>query len=153
MQNNYSSYYFVPSVLKYEKATKCTSDSDVVVGAKYLDLAYLQSIEIRRAQIKKYLAEFFEFENDYDLIDYLAANDEVLQILPHIANYILASLKVDRLTISLLNEDRSWKTLFINVYTKASWEESDRISENIFKVLMDTQPTVFEKVNFNFCQI
>jgi len=118
-----------------------------------IDLGHIYSIELRRNEIKMKLAEYFEPEEDNDVLDFLATNNDVLQTLPFIAKYIWTHTNsVSKLVINLLNESETWKTLFITVYSKSTWEETNSMFEDIFYFLYESRPTVFEKVNFSFCK-
>lgn len=148
--------YFVSSLLSEDKKKEESNKDcpETKKGESFLDFGYMYSIELRRNEIKKRLLEFFEFEDDKDMLDFLASNNDVLQALPQLAKYILTHLNnVKKLSVYLLNENISWETLFINIYSNASWEETDKISREIFNVLFETRPSVFDKMNFNFCQV
>jgi len=149
-------HYFVSSLLS-ESKKKEESKEDCVEVTKvesFLELGNLYSIELRNNEIKKKLSEFFEFEDDNAMLDYLASNNDVFLALPQLARFILTRLNsVNKLSVYLLNENKTWKTLFINIYSNASWEETDSISGELFNILFESRPSVFEKVNFNFCQL
>jgi hypothetical protein len=88
------------------------------------------------------------------MLDYLASNNDVFLALPQLARFILTRLNsVNKLSVYLLNENKTWKTLFINIYSDASWEETDSISGELFNILFESRLSVFEKVNFNFCRL
>jgi len=148
--------YFISSVLSQEKKKEESKENSTenLEGKPFLDSGYLLSIELKRNEIKKKLSEFFEFDDDKFMFDFLASNNDVLQALPHLARYILIHVSnVTKLSVYLLNESTTWKTFFINIYSNASWEETNRISENIFNALFESHQTVFDKINFNFCQV
>jgi hypothetical protein len=153
--NYTSANYFVSSLLSQEKIKESKEDCPKnVEEERFLDFGYMLSIELRRNEIKKKLSEFFEFDDDKSMFDFLASNNDVLQALPHLAKFILTQVSnVTKLQVYLLNENSTWKTLFINIFSNASWEETNRISESIFNALFESRPTVFNKINFNFCQI
>jgi hypothetical protein len=147
--------YFVSSILSEDKKkTESREDCQEVEKEKTtLDFGFLYSIELSRNEIKKKLLEYFEFDEDNVMFDFLESNNDVLQVLPHLARFILTHVSgVKKLTVSLLNESASWKTLFINIYSNASWEETNKISEEIFTFLDESRPTVFNKINFTFYQ-
>lgn len=146
--------YFVSSMLSDEKKKEDFKEysPEVIKMDSVLDYGYMYSIELRRNEIKKKLSEFFVYEDDKAMIDFLSTNNDVLQVLPHLARYIMTHLEeVSKLSVSLLDENPSWKTLFVNIFSNATWSETNILSGQLFNILFES-PSVFEKVNFNFCQ-
>jgi hypothetical protein len=150
-----SSDYIVSSLITEGKEQKKNKEISIEMPQEvaYINTGYQYSIELKRNDIRKKLSEYFEFQDDMDMLDFIASNNDVMQILPYLAKHIITSLSnINKLSIYLLNESKSWKTLFINIYTDASWEETNKFSENLLNSLSEFNPSVFEKVNFNFYQ-
>jgi hypothetical protein len=154
-QYNYTpANYFVSSLLSEEMKQEDIKEKlpEIAKMDNVLEYGYLYSIELRRNEIKRKLSEFFVFDDDKTMLEFLAANNDVLQALPHLAKFIITHLNdVNKLSISLLNENPTWKTLFVNIFSNANWAETNKLSTELFNILFES-PSVFDKVNINFCQ-
>lgn len=111
---------------------------------------YLYSIELNRSKIFKDISENFEFASHHEEIDFLAANQNLLKVLPTIGNYIKNNFDQNsRLTLELLSEEKDWNTLFINIYTSLDWEKSNQFIDTFLDNLFELYPEISTKLNVN----
>jgi hypothetical protein len=141
-----SSFIQVEDVI-YSQNTKNVTPSG---ASTIFDYGYIYSIELKRNEIKKQLQPYFECMGTNDELDFLAENTEILAILPGIGRHILLTLPdVQKLTLELLNEDRDWQTLFINIYSPLSWEDLNSFGDKFLLRLFELYPTISNKININ----
>jgi hypothetical protein len=120
-------------------------------GYALFEYGYIYSIELKRNEVKKQLSAYFDCDGLTEELDFLASNTDLLQILPGIGSFLFKKLENgDKMSLELLNEDKDWQTLFINVHTTLTWEETNAIFEKILDNLFELYPTLATRLNINF---
>ncbi len=140
------------SFIQVENVIYSQNSSDIIPsGASTIfDYGFIYSIELKRNEIKKLLQPYFECVGTNDELDFLAENTEVLALLPGIGRHILSNLpEVQKLTLELLNEDRDWQTLFINIYSPLNWENLNSFGDKFLLRLIELYPKISNKININ----
>lgn len=133
-----------------EKRKKQPTESIKLEEENVLEFGYLYSVVLKRAEVSKVLSSCFTFENSTDVIDFLAINMDVLQLLPNIVDYIKRKFDSDAiLSLELMSEDSDWQTLFINIQSKVSWKKADRFINKFLDKLFENYPQIAEKLNIN----
>lgn len=149
--NTLSNSYFLSSISQNEEniIIKNSNDKEVSNFENILSFEYL-SIELNRIKIKADLIELFDFETKTDELDFLAANSNLRLILPIIGKYIRDNLDVNsKLELELMNENKDWQTLFINIPTCVEWEISNRFIDKFLDNLYKLYPELASKLNLN----
>jgi len=111
---------------------------------KYLPL------EIDRLRVRSFLEKHFEFENPTQEIDFLLRHQRILTLLPFCAEFIRASFDEDlRLHLHLLNEGRSWQTLFIRFDAHCDWEKYKSFTDSFYDHIFNDFPVESRKLNID----
>jgi hypothetical protein len=114
-----------------------------------LDFGYLYSLELKKEKIKYELEDYFSFETMEKELDFLCSNNDLVDILPYIAEYIKKQFDSKaNFALELMDESDNWKTLFINVYSSLDWETSNDFLNRFYDMLA-TYPELEEKLNIN----
>ncbi|HEY5749912.1 MAG TPA: hypothetical protein VIU12_27785 [Chryseolinea sp.] len=91
------------------------------------------SLEVDRLRVHNFLKEYFEFESPTQEIDFLLRHQRILLLLPFCAEFIRASFDEDlRLRLRLLNEGKSWQTLFIQFDAHCDWEKYKSFTDSFY---------------------
>lgn len=131
------------------KAFPAMANESFLLVSNFCDYDYFSSIELTRNKIKNDLADIFTFENNYEELDYLSANIEVLDILPRVAKFIKKELDEDaKLSLELMREDKDWVTLFINIRTRSNWDKVNAFTDKFLEGLFDYK-NIADKLNIN----
>lgn len=143
-------YYILSSIAQEEIPIIKESQRELSLEECIFNFGYLYSIELSRTKIKKELNEYFDFDTQYEELDYLAANTKLLQILPSIGNYVKNVFdNKSRLVLELMTESKDWQTLFINIHTNMDWEKSNRFIDTILENLFELYPEIATRLNVN----
>jgi len=118
-----------------------------------LEAGYLLSIELKRQKIKSELEGLFLFKTKNNELDYLAANQDLRQLLPSIGDFFKKQFGDEMsLCLELMDEEFNWQTLFINIGVSSSinWQEVNELVDSFFDNMFDLYPKVAEKLNIDF---
>lgn len=118
-----------------------------------LEPGYLLSIELKRQKIRSELDGLFSIKTKNNELDFLAANQDLRQLLPSIGDFFKKQFGEDvSLCLELMDEEFNWQTLFINIGVASSinWLEVNELVDSFFDNMFDLYPKVTEKLNIDF---
>jgi len=118
-----------------------------------LEAGFLFSIELKRQKIRSELKELFLFKTKNNELDFLAANQDLYQLLPSIGDFLKKQFGEEAsLCLELMDEEFNWQTLFINIEITPSinWQKINVIVDSFFDNMFDLYPRVAEKLNIDF---
>lgn len=145
-------YYKTSTLQEDEEVSRARDEVKKVETANNVfDYGYLYSIVLKRESIMNGLTDFFEIDQSaVEELDFLAANLDILELLPSIGLHIHNRLDSNaKLSLELLSEGSDWQTLFININTKCDWEASDAFVNRIYEILFEEFTQIADKLNVN----
>ncbi len=143
---------------KYDIATSFgVVNSEILVKNEVLRISdfvnafgYLSSLEFRKSKIKDSLFPIYDFINESFVLDFLANNQDLNNILPSFASYIFNNLdRHAKLSLELLYEGEDWQTLFINIECNTTWKETNEFADKFFDILFELYPGIADKINLD----
>ena len=106
------------------------------------------SIEREKTAINMALSEIYELENPDAIIEFVANRQTLLPMLRQLKQQINVAYKSEyHAKLELVELDKDWKTLFVEISTSVNGKEGRKIIESLLRWLSENFPTDFQFVN------
>lgn len=140
------------SSILYEDFTNEKNTALIEEEVSILDAGYISSIELKREKIRKEYAQIFKFTNPTKEVDFIAINNDLSNILPSIGEFFKKEVsKGLMMSLELMEEENSWRTLFINIPIRndSDWSRLNQIIDSFYDNMFEMFPTIMEKINID----
>lgn len=122
------------------------------VPISLLDVGYISSIELSREKTKKEFKHLFDFANRTKEVDFISSNQDIKNLLPSIGEFFKKEISGGLiLTLELMEEEKDWRTLFINIpiHKDANWSLINKKVDLFYDDMFELFPAEMGKLNID----